>query len=234
MSDDGLKDRRFFSSWSGGKDSCLALNRAVRAGGQPAALLTMMTGSGVRSRSHGLAPEIIAAQACSLDIPCRTFNADWDDYEAVFLEALGSIRKEGVNCGVFGDIDLQPHRQWVERVCSAREITPFLPLWQEERRLLLAEFIDQGFEAMIVAVSNERLDQSFLGRVIDNQAIVDLERAGVDACGEEGEFHTVVIDGPLFAEKIELRKESVQCHGGYSFLELSLRGWPGSVNSMRE
>jgi uncharacterized protein (TIGR00290 family) len=110
----------------------------------------------------------------------------------------------------------------VERVCGRHRITAHLPLWQEARRDLLAEFIGAGFSATIVAVSDARLPTSLLGRQLDWATVADLEAAGVDACGEEGEFHTVVTGGPLFSAPLQLRHGAVVGHAGYSFLEVSL------------
>ncbi|MBU0485292.1 MAG: diphthine--ammonia ligase [Proteobacteria bacterium] len=219
-----IKNKKIFSSWSGGKDSCLALYRSIKASGRPALLLTMLTNSGQRSRSHGLHPEIIKAQAASLAIPLMTGSASWDNYEEVFLDGLAKIKEQEIEYGIFGDIDLEPHRAWVERVCAAKGIIPLLPLWQEARRTLLNEFLETGFTAKIVAVKNERLDHSFLGRILDQPTINDLEQAGVDACGEEGEFHTVVTNGPIFSQEIILQEGEIITHDGYSFLDLSLIG----------
>jgi len=219
--------REFFCSWSGGKDSCLALHRAVRRGGVPRRLLTMLSEDGLRSRSHGLTPQVIAAQAAAMNIPWLTGRAGWDGYETVFLARLAELRAEGIADGVFGDIDLEPHRQWVERVCGMHDITAHLPLWQEARRDLVADFIGAGFSATIVAVSDARLPTSFLGRVLDWQTVADLEAAGADACGEEGEFHTLVTDGPLFSEPLNLVHGEVVGHSGYSFLEVSLADGSG-------
>jgi uncharacterized protein (TIGR00290 family) len=219
---DTLNGRHFFCSWSGGKDSCLALYRAHQRGGTPRLLLTMMTGDGSCSRSHGLPPAVLATQAASLDLPLSTGRAGWDDYEAVFLDRLAELRAEGITDGVFGDIDLAPHRQWVEQVCAQHGITAHLPLWQEARRDLLTEFIEAGFSATIVAVDDARLPRSFLGRELNWSTVADLEAAGVDACGEEGEFHTVVTNGPIFAAPLHLEHGEVEAHAGYSFLKVHL------------
>lgn len=218
-----INGKTFFSSWSGGKDSCLALYRAIRQGGSPRCLFTMFADDGNRSRSHGLSTSIIEAQAAAMGIESRIAEASWDGYEEVFQDVLVAIRQEGINDGVFGDIDLAPHRDWVERVCSEQEIVPHLPLWQAARRDLLDEFMEAGFKAMIVVVNESRLDASFLGREIDPQTITDLEAAGVDACGEEGEFHTVVTDGPIFSSPLPIEKGAVVSQEGYSFLEVNLR-----------
>lgn len=222
-----LNGREFFSSWSGGKDSCLALYRAMQRGGVPRRLFTMLSEDGLRSRSHGLPPSVIAAQAAALRIPALTGRAGWDDYEAVFLASLAELRAAGLTDGVFGDIDLEPHREWVERVCGQRQITAHLPLWQEPRRDLLAEFIGAGFMATIVAVCDARLPSYFLGRQMDWSLVAELEAAGVDACGEEGEFHTVVTGGPLFSAPLNLVHGEVVGHSGYSFLVVTLADGSG-------
>lgn len=194
----------------------------MQTGGRPAYLLTMMTEQGKRSRSHGLLPSIIEAQAEALSLPLMVVSTSWDTYEEYFVSALGELKNDGIADGIFGDIDLEPHREWVEKVCSRHEITPHLPLWQQERRTLLADFLDAGFAATIVTVNNDRLDAEFLGRTLDWQTIEDLEKAGVDACGEEGEYHTVVTDGPIFSKPLTLQHGEVISHDGYSFIDVTL------------
>jgi len=217
-----FKNKKIFASWSGGKDSCLALYKAGRSGAVPLLLFTMFMEEGERSRSHGLDRAVIAAQAESLSLPLVIRKASWTDYESVFLDALQDFQKDGIHGGVFGDIDLEPHRKWVERVCARQNMTPYLPLWQQERRTILADFIDTGFAATIVAINNDRLDTGFLGRTLGWQTIDDLEKAGVDACGEEGEYHTVVTDGPIFSHPLFLQHGEVVSHDGYSFLNVSV------------
>lgn len=217
-----LRNRPVFASWSGGKDSCLALYRASRQGALPRFLFTMLTEDGTTSRSHGLPPSVIRAQAEAMGLPSLTGKATWNDYEKVFLAQMADFRNRGVADGVFGDIDLEPHRQWVQRVCAEYDIRPHLPLWQEARRSLLDDFLEAGFEAVIVAIKDERLDRSFLGRSMDRQTISDLEEAGVDACGEEGEFHTVVTNGPLFSQPLDLRHGEISGNAGYSFLRVEV------------
>lgn len=217
-----LNGKPFFSSWSGGKDSCLALYRAIRQGGSPRCLFTMFAEDGKRSKSHGLTSDIIEAQANALGIPSRIGTAGWGDYEPVFLSHVKELKEQGLADGVFGDIDLEPHREWVERVCGEHGITPHLPLWKFERRDLLDEFISAGFKAIIVVVDDKRLDKSFLGKQIDWQTVAELEAAGADACGEEGEYHSVVIDGPIFSSALPLQLGDIVNNEGYTFLEVGL------------
>ena len=212
-----------FCSWSGGKDSCFAFHRSVLAGHKPSTLLTMLTERGERARSHGLSIEVLEDQASALGTRLVTKGTSWDDYEANFIDTIRGLRAEGFSAGVFGDIDLEGHREWVTRVCSAVEIEPILPLWQNERRELLREFISSGFRAIIVSVKDAALDRSFLGRVLDDETVEDLEKVDVDICGEEGEYHTFVIDGPAFTRPVRFDAKGTNSHDGYSFLELSVR-----------
>jgi uncharacterized protein (TIGR00290 family) len=177
---------------------------------------------GARSKSHGLPPAVVKARAEALALPSVIGRAAWGDYEQVFLGQLADLKEQGLAAGVFGDIDLAPHREWVEGVCAKHEIVPHLPLWQKERRELLADFIKAGFVAVIVVVKDDRLNESFLGRRLDWQTVTDLEAAGVDACGEEGEYHTVVTGGPLFANDLPVKYGEIVHHAGYGFLAVSL------------
>ena len=190
-----------FFSWSGGKDSMLALHRALAAGHRVEALLAMFDETGERSRSHALPPDLMQAQADSLGIPLVMRRATWQTYEAVFSEQLRAFAARGITRGLFGDIDLQPHRDWEEKVCAAAGIEAVLPLWQAPRRALIDELLGLGYRARVVAVDARFLDASFCGREFDEHFIADLP-ASVDACGENGEFHTFVFDGPRFAHPV--------------------------------
>ncbi len=209
MSDTLIPGTPFVCSWSGGKDSALAFHRAVKAGLRPVGLLTMFKEDGERSRSHGLRPEVLTAQAAALGLPLIEGHATWDGYEATFIEKLEEAKALGAEAIVFGDIDLQPHRDWEEKVCETADLTPLLPLWLEPRRKLVDELFREGFKARIVALREGRLPVDFLGRMLD-PALVDLiEAHGCDACGEEGEYHSVVVDGPGFATALSLEAGEV-------------------------
>jgi uncharacterized protein (TIGR00290 family) len=190
-----------FFSWSGGKDSMLALHRALDAGHDVQALLAMFDETGERSRSHALPPALMQAQADALGIPLVMRQASWTTYEAVFTEQLRAFAAQGITHGLFGDIDLQPHRDWEEKVCAAAGIEAVLPLWHEPRRALVDELLALGYRARVVCVDARFLDAGFCGREFDARFIADLPPE-VDACGENGEFHTFVFDGPRFARAV--------------------------------
>jgi diphthine-ammonia ligase len=199
-----LVGRRFFCSWSGGKDAYLAFARAVAAGGRPEALVCMLQEDGERSRGHGLPVALLEAQAAALGVRLVTGVTTWDDYEATFVGILHQLRRQGVEAGVFGDIDLDGHRVWVEEVCGVADLSCHLPLWREPRRTLIDELLAGGVRATVVAVDAAKLDASFLGREITPELVVELEAAGADACGEEGEYHTMVTAAPLFSAPVPL------------------------------
>ncbi|MBN1600952.1 MAG: diphthine--ammonia ligase [Chitinispirillaceae bacterium] len=208
----------FFSSWSGGKDSCLSLYRMIQKGNYCSSLFTMLDETGLHSRSHGLTHETLLVQAQAMGIPLVISKAAWGEYEAQFKMLTTQFKRNNVEHGVFGDIDLEPHREWIERVCNETGIAPHLPLWKENRRKIVEEFIDLGFKALIVVVNCNLMPERFLGRIMDMELIEELEAEGVDACGENGEFHTFVYDGPLFKKKITLSKGTEIHFDWYTFL----------------
>lgn len=184
-------------SWSGGKDCCLAMHRARAAGLEVRYLLAMFDESGERTRSHAIPRAVMQAQADALGLELVAASASWADYEAVFIEALKSLRTRGVTDVVFGDIDLVSHREWEEKVCAAAGVTPHLPLWQEDRRALAEEVLGLGYRPVVVCTDDRWLGPGWCGRIYD-RAFIDSLPEGVDVCGENGEFHTFVTDGPLF------------------------------------
>lgn len=214
-----IKDLSFFCSWSGGKDSALAFYRAVKSGGIPKFLFTMFEENQLRSRSHNLPLVLLQEQAKQLNIPLILRGSSWGDYEMKFIEEI-SKEKEGLDVGIFGDIDLEAHREWEEKVCKKIGITPILPLWLENRRTLVEEFLDKGFKALIVCVNEDKMDKKYLGRILNKDLIDEFESIGIDVCGEEGEYHTFVFDGPIFNKPINYQILEEEKYLNYSMLKL--------------
>ena len=217
-----ITGRPFFCSWSGGKDSCLALYHAIHSGGNPHSLLTILSEDGASSRSHALPKRLIEKQARSLGLQPVFRSASWEQYEEEFISALKEFKRSGIEVGVFGDIDVDSHREWVRRVCGAAGIEPVHPLWKRNRRELLEEFIALGFIAQIVVINEQKLDKHFLGNIIQPQCISDMEEAGIDPSGELGEYHTVVTNGPIFSARVEVKVNIQEYHEGYWFLKMDL------------
>lgn len=191
-------------SSSGGKDSLLALWHAKLQGLQPATLLTMLDETGMRSRSHGISRPLLQQQADALGLELVTPAASWADYERTFVDALRILGETNHRFAIFGDIDLQAHRDWEERVCAEAGLTPVLPLWHRQRRALAEQSLSLGFRCIVVCTDSRYLPDEFCGREFDASFLADLPH-GVDACGENGEFHTFVYDGPLFMRAVDFR-----------------------------
>jgi diphthine-ammonia ligase len=211
---------KVFCSWSGGKESCLACYKAMQEGHEPASLLTMVTTTGNYTRSHRLSRNLLAAQSRAIGIPLHQRRTSWNIYEREFIRALISLKQEGIEGGVFGDLFLHEHRQWVERVCAQAGMVPLLPLWNMEGRDLLRAFIEAGFEATVIAVRNDVMSDHWLGKRIDGEFMQQMEGAGVDVCGENGEYHTLVVDGPLFRARINIGDSRIARRGTVSFLHV--------------
>jgi diphthine-ammonia ligase len=195
-------------SWSGGKDCCLALHRAAAAGLDVRILVAMFDESGERTRSHGIPRDVMQAQADALGLELVAPSASWADYERIFIDTLTALEARGVTDAVFGDIDLAPHREWEEKVCAAAGVKPHLPLWRGERQALADEILGLGYRAVVVCTNGRWLGADWCGRAYDRAFIAGLPD-GVDVCGENGEFHTFVTDGPHFRRPVPVQVAAV-------------------------
>ncbi len=214
----------FLCSWSGGKDSCFAFYKATLQGFKPTVLLNVMNEFGDRSRSHGIPKAVLQAQANALELPIHFFSSTWGDYEKKYIENLKTITKNyPITHSVFGDIDIESHRTWEEKVSKAADLEAVLPLWQGHRKQLVLDMIDAGIEAIIVSC-NQELGADFLGKTIDAELVKTLENMEIDACGENGEFHTLVVNAPFFKNRIEVEIEGKATSSNYNFANLVLKG----------
>jgi len=213
-----------FSSWSGGKDCCLAAYRASVNGLKVRYLANTVTEDGQRSCSHGLSADIIRLQSRAMGIPLVQARTTRDTYETEFKNMLRRFKRQGIDGGVFGDIDFNEHREWIERVCQAADIVPHLPLWEESQEKILREFVSLGFEAVVVAAKADLFGEEVLGRKVDLDFIKQLEELketrGITPCGEAGEYHTLVVDGPLFQQRLELLETRKVLREEHRFLEI--------------
>ncbi len=209
---------RVFASWSGGKESALATYKAISQGYKVSYLVTFVSEDGKRSRSHGINAEVLALQAEATGIPLVQVKTSWEDYEENFKRVVTDLKEKGVEGGVFGDMDMEEHREWIERVCSELEIQPILPLWKMEPETLLTEFWASGFQAIVVAT---RLEDSLLGRNLDEASVGEIERSGSHPCGESGEYHTFVTNGPIFQRSLKVTTGKREKRDNVWFLEIS-------------
>ena len=214
--------QKFIVSYSGGKDSTLALYHTMQVG-KALGLIVMLEEQGLRSRSHAMSMEIIQAQANALGLPIITASSSWNDYETEFLKLLADAKQQGAEVLVTGDLDMPEHGCWHDRITQQAGLKLCMPLWQRPHREVIEEFIQLGFKTMIVTVNLDlgmKVDD--LGKVLTLDYIQELENRGIDPCGEGGEFHSTVIDGPLFTAPIAVRKGDILYHENYAFLALEL------------
>jgi len=220
-------------SWSGGKDSYLALHRSVTRFDIVAAI-TMFNDDGTRSRSHGLRPEVVELQAQRLGLAHVHACGSWASYEEAYCGALREARALGVTHVIFGDIMYASNREFPERVCAAEGLTAIEPLWGELTASLFREFVSTGATARIVTVRDGVLDRTWLGQTLTMDMLPEFERMGVDPCGEHGEYHTVVVDAPLFKSALPIRMGTDVCHDGCWAIDLTLDGYTqGTADAAR-
>jgi len=217
-----------FTSWSGGKDCCLALYRAMKTGLDVRYLANTISEDGKRSRSHGISSEVIKAQSQAMGIPIVQRRTTNENYESVFIDMLRDFKREGIEGGVFGDIDFDPHREWVENTCRQADMKAYLPLWQEDQKALMQEFIDAGFESVIITVKGEFFGEEMLGKKVDKYLLAHLKElaktSDITPAGEAGEYHTLVIDGPIFQKRLEILESEPIEREGYWYLQVHKTG----------
>ncbi|EEH69489.1 MULTISPECIES: Dph6-related ATP pyrophosphatase [Acinetobacter] len=216
------QQRRCVMSFSGGKDSSLALYHAMQTG-QVLSLIIMLEEQGQRSRSHAMPLDIIHAQANAIGLPVFMASSSWADYETKFIELLEQAKQQNAEVLVTGDLDMPEHGCWHDRVTQQVGLKLGMPLWLRPHREVVEEFINLGFQSIIVTI-NLKLGMKIedLGNVLTLEYIQELENRGIDPCGEGGEFHTTVIDGPIFNKAIPVRRGDIVYHEEYAFLPLEL------------
>ena len=215
-----LEGKKFIASYSGGKDSILAIYRAISAGLEPLGLLNMYNMDAGRSWFHGMSEDILYRASESMNIPLSIIRTTGEKYEENYERALLAAKEKGAEVCVFGDIDLEGHLNWCTARCEKTGIIPFFPLLQEERKKVVFEFIDAGFSAIIKIVDTTRLPDRFLGKILSREAADEIEKSGADICGENGEYHTFVFDGPLFRDEVSYSVKERIARDKYAILNI--------------
>ncbi len=215
-------------SWSSGKDSAWALYvLSQRAEVRVAALLTTFNSAADRVAMHAVRRCLVHSQAAcaglplwSVELPCPCSNTEYEDLlRPVCQRAVA----EGITAIAFGDLFLQDIRDYRERQLSGTGLKPLFPLWKIPTAQLAAEMIASGVKAKITCVDPSKLDKSFAGRDFNSEFIEDLPE-GVDACGENGEFHTFVYDSPVLSHRIDLKQGEIVERDGFVFSDVMPAG----------
>ncbi|MDB6040539.1 MAG: protein of unknown function ATP-binding region [Verrucomicrobiales bacterium] len=210
--------------WSGGKDSALALQEILRSRlYEVVALLTTCTEGFRRISMHGVRCSLLKTQASQLGIPLRKVfiekGSSNADYEVRMCAALLEYQKAGVNKVIFGDLFLEQIREYRDRMLAGIGMSALYPLWGRNTRALAGEFIRAGFQAVLVCVDPRQLDASFAGRLYNETLLSELPST-VDPCGENGEFHTFVFNGPIFQKPVKYRPGRVVSRDQFIFADL--------------
>lgn len=197
-------------NWSGGKDSSLALYHVLKEKEYDVKwLLTSINATYQRISMHGVRVELLKRQAQAMGLPLSILEfpevSTMEIYEQKLGAACRSFAGEGIRYSIFGDIFLEDLRQYREKQLAKVNMQAVFPIWRRSTRDLAYEFIQLGFKAVLVCINEKNLPQSFVGREFDEQLLKDLPN-DVDPCGENGEFHTFVYDGPLFNEAIAFER----------------------------
>ncbi|MGL5330759.1 MAG: diphthine--ammonia ligase [Peptostreptococcaceae bacterium] len=215
-----MENKKFVMSFSGGKDSILALYRMIKMGYTPVALLTTVKKGEDESWTHGINNDFLNKVSKSLGIELIVVECGIGEYEIEFEKKLLEAKEKGASICAYGDIDIEGHKKWDVDRCNAVGLEAMLPLWQENREELVYEFIESGFKATIQKVNLNNLNESFLGKVLTKSLIEEIKKTGSDACGENGEYHTFVTDGPIFKEPIMFKKENITLDENYGHLNI--------------
>ncbi len=198
--------------FSGGKDSCLALYKSKI---DNCVLFNTVSDDYSRVRFHGVKDEIIRMQAEALGLELVQVKTRGKFYEKDFKKGIPEADRI-----VFGDIHLNHCLEWAKKVSGDLGMELSEPLWGLKPESVLKEFIESGFKAVVVSCQADLLDESFVGRVIDKTFLKDMSALGLDVCGENGEFHTLVLDGPVFKKRLEIKESEKARIGNYFFLDI--------------
>lgn len=211
-------------SWSTGKDAAWALHEVRRAGAlDVVGLLTTVTSEFARVSMHAVRERLLDLQAEATGLPCTKVRIPWPcvnaDYEAAMARAMADARAAGVTRVVFGDLFLEDVRAYRVARLAGSGIEPVFPLWGRDTARLAREMLDGGLRATLTCVDPRALDAGFAGRAFDARLLAELP-AGVDPCGERGEFHTFASAGPMFASPIAVAPGEIVHRDGFAFADL--------------
>jgi uncharacterized protein (TIGR00290 family) len=215
------RDGRYAVLWSGGKDSCLALWRACHSGIRVRTLLNFVDQRSRRVRFHAVRAELIAEQARALDLKLEQHETAANDYASVVGDALKALKARGYDGIVAGDIHLERVRHWNQQQTARVGLELLEPLWHADARQLLTSFVSAGFRAVLTCCDNKWPDTLRIGREIDKHFVSEvLRNSQFDACGENGEYHSFVFDGPLFSRPVQWAPGEFRRSNGFTQVDL--------------
>lgn len=209
-----------FCSWSGGKDCCAALDKFLAE--NPAVNISLLTMMDEKHRTYGhfLSEKILSAQAAAMNLEIHFGYSSYFDYEEKWMSELSKLKRNGFTAGIFGDISLEEHYVWIGRIMKIMGMQMLMPLWKEDKNKIILDFINRKYSSKIISINKTLMDEKYLGHEINVETINELKKDGIDPCGEGGEFHTIVYDGPLFKTPLKLNYGAVTEESNHIFYEL--------------
>ncbi|HEY3398776.1 MAG TPA: diphthine--ammonia ligase [Armatimonadota bacterium] len=208
----------YLASWSGGKDCCMAYWEAQNSGLELSGLFNTLSVEYDRVRFHGTEARLLQLQAEAMGVPVLQATTADGSYTEDFKRALRPLPPD-VTGMVFGDMYNDLHLEWVQGVCADLGLECVEPLWGRDPNEVLCSFLDAGFEAMVVCVDGSLLEESWVGTIVDHRFREHLLSRGLDPCGEKGEYHTMVVNGPLFQRRVEIRRSRIVEMKGFFLLD---------------
>lgn len=211
---------RFVISYSCGKDSTLALHEMQYTGHEPVCAMVSVSKDTNRSLFHGADISMLKCYEEALEIPFLYCYSDSNDYEQPIIDSLRKAKEMGAEAAVYGDIDSTENRIWRENHTSPAGLDSIFPLWQRSREELLNKMIETGYHCVIKSIQNTILPETLLGKEITAETIKIIQSCGADICGENGEYHTLVTDGPVFKKPLNFKKGNILRFGDFSVMDI--------------
>lgn len=208
-------------SYSFGKDSAFALYTMIKAGHKPVCLVTTINKDNGKSWTHGVNANIAEQSAKALGLPIIPAPCSSENYETAFEEALQKSKSMGAKACAFGDMDINLHLEWNKKRCMNAGMECVTPLWGIDREKVIFEELDSGFVAIIKCIEKKFLGNEFLGKTLNQRVLDEIRAAGADVCGENGEYHTLVVDGPIYKNAIETKLGDIVDLGDYAAIDIT-------------
>ena len=212
--------KKFAASYSSGKDSTLAVYRAIEEGMEPVSLILTQNNDPSISWFHGLSEEMTGELSKALDIPIERVVTSGEAYAADFEKALIKCREKGAEVCVFGDIDIEGHLEWCTERCRNAGLTAYFPLWHRNREDVVREFIDSGFSTYLTVINSDVMDEKYIGQKLTYELLEEMKEDGIDVCGENGEYHSFVTDGPLFSRPVVVQFSKAKKESHYLVMDV--------------
>lgn len=214
---------KFVMSYSCGKDSTLALHKMIEAGNEPVALIVMVNEDADRSFFHGADRDMLQQYGIALDLPMLITPAKGEEYHLAMEESLKKAAEMGAEAACFGDIDIEANRAWCEARCVPAGLKAEFPLWHRDRAENVYELIKLGYRCLLKSINNTLLPKNLLGKILDDDVVEEMKRCGIDICGENGEYHTLVVDGPIFKTPLPHTVGEQLDFGDYSVVDVKVK-----------